>query len=111
MAELGPPGVKSTRAWVGQDQRNMVNTLVHKGRWIGARTWLATVRSGSARRNSPASERSRSARLRPGSERAYARAQGQRDARARLNRTAEDSPRRGRGAGGGGAPVVRCSGT
>ena len=66
---------------------------------------------GPARRSSPASERSRSARLRPGLERVYARAQGPREARARLKRNAEDLPRRGRDAGGGKAPVVWCSGT
>ena len=80
-------------------------------RQIGAWSDLGKARGGAGPWGSPANKRSRSARLRPGLERVYARAQGPHEARARLKHNAEDLPRRGRDAGGGKAPVVWCSGT
>jgi hypothetical protein len=47
MAELGPPGVKLTQAWVREDQQDMANTFGHSGQAVWDRTWLTTVRGGT----------------------------------------------------------------
>ena len=54
MAELGPPGVKSTRAWVWDDLHGTHNLLAALARLEEACNSERGNGGGSARRNTPA---------------------------------------------------------
>ena len=76
MAELGPPGVKSTRAWVWDDLRGTRNLLAALAGLEEACNSERGGGGGSARRNTPASSWERGSGHRPEGKRGCDHARG-----------------------------------
>ena len=97
MAELSPPGVKSTRAWVWDDLHGTRNLLAALAGLEEACNSERGGGGGSARRNTPASVCASSSGHGNGCERVCVRAQGQSNAKTGSVRCCTGLQAQGRG--------------